>query len=259
LSSWAAELREFGPDWPLPERFPDAVPSVIFHGTAVSEDSLLASEALLALQFGAVFGASDRRRRREVVAAIRPGWGTFVWALKSRRPSTTCVLIDRPGRLMFAAAHLLTVFSDSRAAICTDSGPTFSADDVEALDFLFIDEALATLPETVQPVLSFQLAAGHEALDLDLGACSGILFDRGCQFLYSLSDPTWLPDERWTAQADEIGRYYWPHVVPFARGPHLRFAQVLEGRWEPFAWKNQARRTEICLKHVIWWRRAVAR
>jgi hypothetical protein len=259
LASWAEELREFGMGWPIPERFPDAVRSVTFDGMAVSEDSLLASEALLALEFGAVLDPSERRPRREVVAAIRPGWGTFIRALKSRRPSTTCVLIDRPNRLMFAAAHLLTVFPESRAEMCSARGSTARAEDVEALDFLFLSDAGATLPEPVRPDLTVQLAAGLEGFDLDLGACSRTLFDRGCRFLYTLSDPTSLPDERWTAQADEIARYYWPYAVPFARGPHLRFAEVLQGRREPFAWKNQARRTGIFLRHVIWWRRAVVR
>ncbi len=206
LDAWARELDDLGAHLISRDALNLAHPSGSPPCTDQQVASLLAREALIALEFGAILGAL-RDSPRPVVVDLIPD-------------------ADRVSRTLEA---MLGPVDFRRAGV---------------------DEPFPALT----PTLTLIVRAVDQERSEQIGSSVEAAFQAGSRFLYTLSSPDWLAGQR-----EAIEQYFWPHQVPFGSGAHLRFVHLSQRRPSQLAKKGSRRSPWRPIRHVIWWRRLVAR
>ena len=175
-------------------------------------DTIKFYEVLIGMERGGVMSAV-RGIDRPVVCEIGPGWGGFVYQLKTLLPRATCVLVDFPELFLFSATYLGAMFPDARLLFVGTDGTT-SIDGWREADFVFVPHSLSRLASTVPLDLTVNMVSFQEMTDTQVRSYAAMAAASGCPLLYSMNRERSLYNTELVSVSEALADSYTLTEVP---------------------------------------------
>jgi glycosyltransferase involved in cell wall biosynthesis len=175
-------------------------------------DTIKFFEVLIGMERGGVMSAV-RSIDRPVVCEIGPGWGGFIYQLKTLLPRATCVLVDFPELFLFSATYLGAMFPDARLLFVGVEG-TASIDGWRDADFVFVPHSLSRLVSTLPLDLTVNMVSFQEMTDTQVRSYAAMAAASGCPLLYSLNRERSLYNTELVSVSEALADSYTLTEVP---------------------------------------------
>jgi putative sugar O-methyltransferase len=175
-------------------------------------DTLKYSEALIALQRGAVLDDIRSPGRSPVIWEIGSGWGGFAYQLKTVCPEATILLSDFPELFLFSATYLMTAFPSAHVLFegsSDDPGPGRWTD----FDFVFVSNARTDAIRPPRLDLTVNMVSFQEMTTDQAESYVSHAAEVGCPVIYSLNRERSLYNPELSGVTAIISRHYEPQEV----------------------------------------------
>lgn len=182
-------------------------------GELYNIDTLKFYEVLIALDRGAVLQDLRQTDERRLVWEIGPGWGGFLFQLKTLCPQVTCVLMDFPELFLYSATYLMTLFPEAKCAFY-DGGelPAFF-DQWDDYDFIFISNAFLEDFRPPRLDLAINMVSFQEMTSEQVEAYVRRAYELEAPYLYSLNRDRSRYNTELTSVSEIIETRYWLHQI----------------------------------------------